>query len=355
LEKVLRELFVHIGSHKTGSTSIQSSLYLASKDISNKDFFYPNITGAGHGWYAEIGRTAGNASLADADATIWRGVSSRLDRWEILLNEALPQSTQSKTVILSSENLSYLAKDPNFWRILEEKARRFGFIPHVILYLRNPFDLLISMYGQAVKSHGEVRSLSDYTQEVFFAHSWWQYVIYEDIDSCVELAKTTEVDFRIYRFEEHRNNICSHFFEQGCGLNVNYPRASVQNRSISARDVDFLRGINLKSIELGRILGWEATERHFNEGLRRGEIATKFHLTVEAEKDFRRKSDDYRERLQKVVSFGDNVDYGLSKDKYVNQLEISERSLREELISKGSFVAASYSKGYLHQQFKNDS
>ena len=351
----MRELFVHIGSHKTGSTSIQSSLYRASKDKSNGEFFYPNITGAGHGRYAEIGLTSGNASLANNDASIWHGVISQFDRWEILLNKALAQSSQSKTLVLSSENLSYLARDCNFWRILNERARHFGFTPHVVLYLRDPFDLLISMYGQAVKSHGEVRSLSDYTQEVFFAHSWWQYAIYEDIDSCVELAKNAEIDFRIFRFEDHRDDICSHFFEKCCELTGKYPRNLAQNRSISARDIDFLRGINLKSAELGRILGWEATERPINEGLRPGEFATKFHLTVEAEKDFRRKSDAYRERLKKVVSFADNVDYGLSKDKYVNQLEISELNLREEMISKGSFVAASYSKGYLHQQIKNSS
>ena len=351
----MRKLFVHIGSHKTGSTSIQSSLYRASKDNPMGEFFYPNITGAGHGRYAEIGHTSGNASLANNDASIWRGVISQFDRWEILLNEALAQSSQSKTLVLSSENLSYLARDCNFWQILNDRARHFGFIPHVIVYLRDPFDLLISMYGQAVKSHGEVRSLSDYTQEVFFTGSWWQYIIYEEIDSCTELAMNAEIEFRIYRFEDHRDDICSHFFEKCCELTGKYPRNLVQNRSISARDIDFLRGINLESAELGRILGWEPTEKHFDEGLRTGEHATKFHLTVEAEKDFGRKCDDYRERLKKVVSFADTVNYGLSKDKYVNQLEISELNLREELISKGTFVAASYSKGYLHQRIKSGS
>jgi hypothetical protein len=351
----LRELFVHIGSHKTGSTAIQSSLYLASKDISNKDFFYPNLTGAGHGWYAEVGRTSGNASLANNDASIWCGVTSELERWEILLNEALMPDNKSKTVILSSENLSHLANDYKFWGILDERARHFGFKPHVILYLRDPFDLLVSMYGQAVKSHGEVRSLSEYTLKVFFTHSWWQYIIYEEIDSCTELAKSAKIDFRIYRFEDHRVDICSHFFQQGCELDGTYPKASVKNRSIDARDLDFLRGVNLKSTKLGRTLGWEAAERFSDEKIRIHGKASKFQLTVEAEEDFRHKSHNYRARLSNAVSFAETVDYGLSKDKYVNELEASEQILREELMNKGSFVAASYSKGYLSQQIKKSS
>jgi len=148
-----KRLFLHIGTEKTGTTSIQQTLFRNYDKFKAKGILYPRalMTGSNH-----AGFTASFLG-EEAISTVARNMGEKgemlranhhylLDR----LEEEIVESGCS-TVIISSELLhSRIQQDENVAHIKHWAEERFDEI-YVVCYLRKQIDLVISGYSTKIK------------------------------------------------------------------------------------------------------------------------------------------------------------------------------------------------------------
>jgi hypothetical protein len=140
----MKSILLHIGTHKTGSTSIQQFLAGASDQLQEDDLLYP-----------EAGRPHDRAPHGH-HTLAWsvqqkRGLEN-LEGWKEVVREI--RRSPCARVLLSSEVFETCS--------LEEIQQIRGFFPNsevkALVYLRKPFSYMVSMYKQHIKAWGETRS-----------------------------------------------------------------------------------------------------------------------------------------------------------------------------------------------------
>ena len=165
------KIYLHIGIHKTGSTTLQHFLDVNREVFNKKGFFYPDSKTdfAGHHnlfWeFIEKNRFYENGIT-------WADLFDQIDNLE------------SNAMILSSENFCRLTPDRISW--IREKFSNFDV--KVIIYLRRQDKLIHSNYAHEVKVGKEVPEFETYlkervdTQEFNFMSilSPWKEVFGED-------------------------------------------------------------------------------------------------------------------------------------------------------------------------------
>jgi hypothetical protein len=151
-------LFIHIGSHKTGTSSIQAHFEKNHTDFLNKGILYPqsclgkiryksNPTAiAGHRGFSSV---LTRPSSIEAENII-KGIKSEIDEKEI------------ETVIISSETFfaPKFKPHPNSYQFLN----KFFDDIKIVCYLRNPASFLDSLYREKLCWNGrnETRFFPDY-------------------------------------------------------------------------------------------------------------------------------------------------------------------------------------------------
>lgn len=164
----MRQVIIHIGPPKTGSTSIQGFLNLVQDELLGHGVLYPREgrlkAGVGYRVFRRQGAVKMTGPADNHQLLAWalrqevEGINA--DRcWNEVLQEI--QTVRPHTVILSGED---------FFSVSEEKVGQFkkyvdGFRVTVLCYLRNPFDLLLSIFKQRVKAGRYYGSFEDFLQE----------------------------------------------------------------------------------------------------------------------------------------------------------------------------------------------
>ena len=131
--------FVHVGTHKTGTTSLQ--VLLASNDhaLQRADVFVPqtgriSTASAGH---HNIAWELANDPQFDPQHGTFAG----------LLREAA--AANASTVCLTSEEFEFLNFDEAALKRMRDGLLAIGYKPKIILYLRPQADYLESLYAEA--------------------------------------------------------------------------------------------------------------------------------------------------------------------------------------------------------------
>jgi len=133
------EIYLHIGSHKTGTTTIQRALHLNRKTLRRQGFFLPCS-----------GRP--NPHFAAQHNLCWEIRSDRrfdpqFGTWNDLTNEIDKQNNYEK-ILLSSEDFCLLSLE----QILQVRQKLANHQAKIILYLRRQDKLLQSIWSQTIKS-----------------------------------------------------------------------------------------------------------------------------------------------------------------------------------------------------------
>lgn len=148
-------MVLHIGTHKTATTSLQTALSNASAQLLAEGTLYP-----------ESGRVgAGHHNIA------WGLVGD--DRFEPdrgFLNELADevQAFRPARVFLSSEDFEYLGHRSDRLRVLRRWMRRLGYKPLVVVSLRDVAGYLESLYEELVK-HGLAEDFEPFVQSALSA------------------------------------------------------------------------------------------------------------------------------------------------------------------------------------------
>ena len=156
-EEVMPKLYLHIGTYKTGTTSIQSFLTHNRENLLHKGYLYPT-SGAGqmikHGLFCE---TITMRRPYSPFANEW------IEEWENLEQEI--DLHQPDYVVLNTEGLCNFDRDEV--KLLESYLSRYlsGFETKIIIYLRRQDDLLVSLYVQRVKTAQYWGIIKDFYEE----------------------------------------------------------------------------------------------------------------------------------------------------------------------------------------------
>jgi hypothetical protein len=150
-----RVCFVHIGTHKTGTTSLQTFLHSNQEWLQSFGIFIPHSC-------RPFAGSVGHHNLA------WElNNDSRFDRSFGTLSQLIEEigSVNSPTVCLTSEDFEYLHERPNSMRLLCDKMAGIGYNTNVIVYLRSQADYIESLYAELVK-HDLTIGFVDFVQQI---------------------------------------------------------------------------------------------------------------------------------------------------------------------------------------------
>lgn len=190
---------VHIGPHKTGTTTIQQYLSDNRDRLLEQGVDFP-----------KIGRIERGAQAHRYFSAFMR--DQRHEYPDNFLLEASDWRPSADTVILSSEDFWFGSVSENIIRLLE----LIGRIDRAVVFLRDPVDHLISHYRESIKS-GSSQSIVDFaavhTRHLLQSQSGFSYYRYtENISRWQLVGEVREVVY------QNKMDLLSEFFA-AAGIN----------------------------------------------------------------------------------------------------------------------------------------
>ncbi len=152
---------LHVGLHKTGTTTLQKSLKQSRTALTKAGFHYPSLR--------EIGEKdmAGHHALGRLLAEDHETHGPRL---QAFVAEQVAKMGAEETLFLSTESFfRYIIRDHDGLdhlgarrRYVEEMVRTFGADCEILLTVRRPDSFAISVYQEAIKKTSQTRTIKDY-------------------------------------------------------------------------------------------------------------------------------------------------------------------------------------------------
>lgn len=165
----MKTLYVHIGTHKTGTTSIQAFLRRNAVALLERGIYVPASctpdAGSGHH----------NIGFEMQDHARFNPAWGTLDDLGAEL-AACPAGA----AVISSENLEYLVQRPDLVARIESVAERAGFVPVYLVCFRERASYAASLYHELNSKHGVEISFGRFLREIFLrgsvtVHGCWHF------------------------------------------------------------------------------------------------------------------------------------------------------------------------------------
>lgn len=248
----MKTLYLHIGTPKTATSSIQRFLQINRKTLKTYGFCFPKLPYRFP--YASSGR---NGHFMVESLYLEDGTRDR-EGEEALLREGLDKVAEYfreyDNVILSEENLwresgySHKAVFP----YLKQEAERRGYRIKIIVYLRRQDQFLVSNWNQRVKQGGRslwARSLDSYRKSI--QKNFRLVLNYASkLDQLAEMFGKENLVVRRFDADRWVNHSIIHDFMDCLGLELTeeftFPSREV-NPGLSCNNVEIKRIINKES------------------------------------------------------------------------------------------------------------
>jgi hypothetical protein len=219
------KLFLHIGHGKTGTSAIQSSLAIASDELSKKGISYP-IQKSLREQASQLETTSGNWQPSQASSLT-----------EQLL-EISKNNQRYSSIVLSSESLFWLVPE-----LIQNKKVWENYIDmNIILAVREIEEMLSSEYQQRVKRHGDSMPLNQFLRARHFISSH-----HEKASEIIEMMSHSNISNTIINYSKHKHDISQLIFRL-IGAEELYPadrmNGAIINRSLSHKELEILITIN---------------------------------------------------------------------------------------------------------------
>jgi hypothetical protein len=350
----LREIILHIGNTKTGTTSLQFAFFKLKDELQANGICYPNLVGTGFGWTVDRGMSTGNA---DTNARFDWEMYEQEDRLLWLIEKSLATCNPEDTIILSSEHLSRLTVPESFWKNISEISRKHSCRIKVIFYIRDPFSMLLACYQQFVKENGFAGDLGSFLDPFWDGQHPISFFSQRNLRNTIKFAKDYSCELELFRYEETNSNIEKHFFSKVLDLDIekfNFESKKI-NTSLSPIEVDFHRGINANSPRMGELLGFERNDILLSRNIKHFFFEQdKYLLSNENQVKIVQLFKEYRDSLVGLVDFAERIDIDLNHKKIANSIDPVFDTYREQVFELGKFVAAAYETGYVQWNWQNE-
>lgn len=346
-----REIILHIGTSKTGTSSLHYAFHKLANSLEQQGILYPNLDVGGFNWVTERGASSGNMDVNYPNFD-W-GTEDRMERFGLLLKKVNALTTNVNKILLSSENLSFLAVERDFWEELAKASLQSESKFRVVAYLRDPFDFFLTCYKQCVKSGGFVGSLDEYVEVFLKAKIPVSFRFQGQIKRVIEASKEFSINLDLYRYENALPVIEGHFFENVLGAKqlLDQIQITSNNSSMNVLETEFHRGINSVAPRMAQLLGWERTDNIFSKQVERNLARDeKFVLTPDARSRLTNAFENYAYQISGHHGLASEIDFRLLDDNVVLGLDDSQKEMRKQIFELGRFVAFSWRHGFLRQE-----
>lgn len=224
---MVSKLYLHVGHGKSGSSFIQSCLAKSQNVLSKNKICYP---------LAEQERL--NASLGNI--TSGNGNFLLQDNFYEIIKEFIHPNHE--ILLFSNESLlTHILKDTNnIQKKIFEICKLIGVNEiNILLIIRNPFEIVSSVYQQGVKRAGWYLDIDDYLE---------YYISYfSGILDFLNLVKQWDnVYLKVLNYSYCKNNIIAEV-ENWLRLrqvNLLLPEISIVNRSMTRGEIELLKLVN---------------------------------------------------------------------------------------------------------------
>lgn len=240
----MKTLHVHIGTHKTATTSIQVFCYENEKALEQQGYCYPEmpfqysgISEARNGHFL-IGKIMdrGEESFREEEQIFREGMQ--------IINECFQKFDH---VVLSDEGI-WLSMDYNrrdLWERIKKEAEEKGFAVHVIVYLKRQDKYLQSVWNQRIKAKRRIRETFEEFMETIQLPLWLDY--YQKLERMAAVIGKENITVR--RFEPAcfaGGNIYEDFLQAlGLSLTEEYKvSSSIRNQGLYGNVIEIKRILN---------------------------------------------------------------------------------------------------------------
>ena len=148
-----RVCYIHIGPHKTGTSSIQGFLKENRAELLKHGYFVPE-TAAHHGAHHAIARKLCGQELQAHQQSAAANFARALDE------------TTSEAVIVSSEALEGLLRDRDYAKAFFTRIEQLDLEPKLVLFLRNQSQSMNSRYAEVVTGFRRCEPFETFVQGV---------------------------------------------------------------------------------------------------------------------------------------------------------------------------------------------
>lgn len=177
-------LYLHIGHGKTGTSWIQACLRLNREPLAKHGIIYAH----GEDWLIDKPNviTSGNAS----------NLFKSKESFESQLSQNLVKTGES--LLFSSEHIFWYFTKTNAVDYLEEIAAKYDFDKiSILLFIRNPISLAVSIWQQRIKRRGHHHvSLSNLHEHPDIG--WGDVLSVEYLITCLEKCRNVSLSIRNY-------------------------------------------------------------------------------------------------------------------------------------------------------------
>ncbi|MGI9600469.1 MAG: hypothetical protein ACR2QE_01185 [Acidimicrobiales bacterium] len=187
----MTEVVLHIGLHRTGTTTIQRFLNANRSALAEADLLYPV------GGFTAENANRGHRLLVEA---VQSG-GGPADPWTVVLDEI--DKSSARRVLLSAEEFSRMTSGVD-----EVAARLDGYEVRAVMYVRHPVSFLVSAWKQQVKTGAYTGTCSD------FMHERWERADYGLMAQRWEAALGRgRVQVRVYEEAEQAPGLIDDFLD----------------------------------------------------------------------------------------------------------------------------------------------
>lgn len=208
------KLFLHVGTHKTGSTHLQIYLRRHAADLARSGLVYPDLAD----WFGGKPQTAHHQLIAAASLR-----KKRFDAVRRRVDQARLEAGPGEAMLISSEpawrrTFPEVCAPGALWEGRERYVRRLrrvfaGFDATVVVCLRNRATFGESHYGSAIKS-GYAKGFEDYLDDHAFMF---------DYERQTGLFREAFGDVLVYDYEEAARDGVSETFLRKIGFEAPVP------------------------------------------------------------------------------------------------------------------------------------
>lgn len=217
----MKKLFLHIGCGKTGSSALQVWLYKNYEAFLSSGVLYPKT---GRDIKSDYQITSGNGVKLSRDIIDDKNMDCVFEAF----------SSGVEKVLFSSENFQKFGEAELIF--LKEKCEAAGIEVYVLAFVRDVYDVIFSLYVQAVKRNNYSKSFRDYVsglkklQQFEVVNIWGKFF----------------PRIRVVHYDTHKNNLNMPFLKWIDIDSNKIPEMSKNkvNRTLTLAETEFQRIVN---------------------------------------------------------------------------------------------------------------
>jgi len=174
----MRKLFIHIGTEKTGTTTLQKFLLLNRELLKENNFYIPEVyyDGLNHRYITSFCQKKIDDFLLKLNIFNEKQKKLFVEKTKKLFYEEFSKLSNDVNVIISSEHFHSRYKTVEEIKCIKNLFKDLFDEINIVVYLRNQVDMLQSYYSTALKGGMYYKSIDDFiNQELKGNRNYYDY------------------------------------------------------------------------------------------------------------------------------------------------------------------------------------